>query len=67
MKKTNIKFNQTLAEVSNRCYLVADYSKFNKISMVNMFDLTMFEAFITDDKIPEGYLEYARVNDITIL
>lgn len=35
--------------------------------MVNMFNLTMFEAFITDDKIPESYLEYARANDITIL
>ncbi len=62
-----VKVNQTLAEVSNRCYLVADYSKFDKISMVNMFDLSMFEAFITDDKIPESYLEYARSNDITIL
>lgn len=59
--------NQTLAEVSDACYLVADYSKFDKVSMANMFDLDMFDAFITDDKMPDRYKEYARANDITVI
>ena len=59
--------NKTLASVSNHCYLVTDYSKFDKVSMAHMFDLDMFEAFIVDDKIPKKYLEYAKNNDIQII
>ncbi len=59
--------NKTLASVSNHCYMVADYSKFDKVSMANMFDLEIFEAFIVDDKIPKKYLEYAKNNDIEII
>jgi DeoR family fructose operon transcriptional repressor len=62
-----ISTNQTLVEISNRCYLVADYSKFDKVSVIKMLDLDIFEAFIVDDKIPKHYIQYAANNGINII
>lgn len=62
-----ITTNKILADISDKCFLVADYSKFDKVSMANMFDLDIFEAFITDGRMPEIYKEYARNNDIKVL
>lgn len=62
-----IRVNQMLRDVSDRCYLVADYSKFDKVSLANMFDIDNFEAFITDDKLPEKYKIYCKNNDIKVL
>ncbi|MQM72241.1 MAG: DeoR/GlpR transcriptional regulator [Eubacteriaceae bacterium] len=62
-----IETNKTLASVSEHCYLVADYSKFDKIAMSKMFDLSLFDAFIIDDKIPQKYIDYAQNNHIKII
>lgn len=62
-----IEVNQTLAEISQKCYLMADYTKFDKISLAKMFDLNICEAFVVDGKEPEIYREYARNNGIDIL
>lgn len=62
-----IDANQVLADVSSQCYLVADYSKFDKVSLAKMFDFSIFKGFIVDDKVPEAYLDYARKKGIQII
>jgi DeoR family transcriptional regulator of aga operon len=62
-----VRTNQILAEISTEHYLMADYSKFDQSSLIKMYDLSIFDGFISDDKIPEVYLEYARNNGIRII
>lgn len=62
-----IQVNQTLSQISQKCFLMADYTKYDKISLAKMFDLNIFEAFITDGKEPEIYREYAKNNGIELL
>jgi DeoR family fructose operon transcriptional repressor len=59
--------NQILAEISKKCYLMADYSKFGKVALVKMFELNDFDALIVDNKIPKVYCDYAENNDIEII
>lgn len=61
-----VKSNQILADISSRLFLTCDYSKFDKISMIHMFDLNIFEGFISDDKMPDIYKEYAANNNIKV-
>lgn len=62
-----IDANQVLAEVSDHCYLTTDHSKYDKISLAKMFDLSLFDAFVVDEKVPEHYLEYAERKSIEII
>ncbi|MDO4289338.1 MAG: DeoR/GlpR family DNA-binding transcription regulator [Eubacterium sp.] len=62
-----IEINQTLAEISQKCYLMADHTKFDKVSLAKMFDLNIFDAFIVDGQEPEIYREYARNNGIAVI
>lgn len=62
-----IEINQTIYEISRKCYLMADYSKFDKVSLTKMVDLTAFDGFILDDKTPEIYREYCKSNNIEII
>jgi len=62
-----VEINQTIYEISRKCYLMADYSKFDKVSLTKMVDLSAFDGFILDDKTPETYWEYCKSNDIEII
>ncbi|KNZ40428.1 DeoR/GlpR family DNA-binding transcription regulator [Acetobacterium bakii] len=62
-----VEINQTIYEISRKCYLLADYSKFDKISLTKMVDLSIFNGFILDDKTPETYREYCKSNGIEII
>lgn len=62
-----VEINQAILEVSQKCYLLADYSKFNKVSLTKLADLTMFDGFIFDDKSPEIYREFCRTNNIEMI
>lgn len=62
-----VEINQTIYENSRKCFLVADYTKFDKVSLTKMTDLTVFDGFILDDKTPEIYREYCKNNDIQII
>lgn len=62
-----VEINQTIYEISRKCYMLADYSKFDKVAMAKMADLTVFDGFIFDDKTPETYLEYGKNNNIEII
>ncbi|MEG1433175.1 MULTISPECIES: DeoR/GlpR family DNA-binding transcription regulator [Eubacterium] len=62
-----VKTNQILADISRECYLLADHSKFDKTSLIKMYDLSQFHGFILDEATPEIYREYARNNDIIII
>jgi len=62
-----IEINQTIYEISQKCYLMADYTKFDQISLAKMVDLSVFNGFILDDKTPEIYHEYCKNNDIEII
>ncbi|WKY46778.1 DeoR/GlpR family DNA-binding transcription regulator [Eubacteriaceae bacterium ES3] len=62
-----VEINQIIYEVSSKCYLLADYTKFDQVSLTKIVDLTEFDGFILDDKTPEIYREYCRTNDIEII
>lgn len=62
-----IEINQTIFEISQKCYLMADYSKFDKISLTKMAELSTFEGMIFDDKTPEIYKEYCKNNGIEVI
>ncbi|MGL4606535.1 MAG: DeoR/GlpR family DNA-binding transcription regulator [Eubacteriaceae bacterium] len=62
-----IDTNQTLYEISRKCYLIADYSKYDKVSLAKMADLNTFHGIVFDDKTPEIYKEYCRNNGIQII
>lgn len=59
--------NRALAGIASRRYLLTDSSKFDKISLVKMLDLDAFDAFITDDNMPEPYSVYAEKHNIQVL
>lgn len=62
-----IEINQTIYEISQKNYLMADFSKFDKVSLAKMVDLSVFTGFILDDKTPEIYHEYGKKNGIEII
>lgn len=62
-----VSTNRILFDISNERYLVADSSKFDKMSLVKMADLDEFDGFVVDNKIDEKYVKYAEINDIDII
>lgn len=62
-----VEINQTLYAICKKCYLMADYTKFDKVSLTNMVDLSVFTGFILDDKTTEFYHEYGRKHGIEII
>lgn len=59
--------NRILLDIAEKRYLVADYSKFDCVSLTSIAELDEFDAFISDDRLPELYREYANLNNIEIL
>lgn len=62
-----VEINQTIYEISRMCYLMADYTKFDQVSLTKMVDLTVFDGFIFDDKTADTYREYCKSNNIEII
>lgn len=58
---------KALIKISQEKYLIADSSKFGKVSLAKIADLTVFNGFITDDKLPDLYMEFAELNGIQII
>ncbi|MDD4692019.1 DeoR/GlpR family DNA-binding transcription regulator [Eubacterium aggregans] len=58
---------QSLLEISQHKYLIADSSKFGKVSLGKVTQLNHFDAFIVDNNFPDIYREYAETNDIAII
>jgi DeoR/GlpR family transcriptional regulator of sugar metabolism len=56
-----------LLDISEKKYLIADYSKFDCASLATMADLEEFDGFIVDDKFPNVYREFAKLNNIEII
>ena len=44
--------------------MIADSSKFNKVSFAHVSELNEIDLFITDDKVPTEYIEYFRQHNI---
>jgi DeoR/GlpR family transcriptional regulator of sugar metabolism len=62
-----VEINQAILEISQKRYLMADYSKFNKVSLTKLSELTIFDGFIFDDKTPESYWEFCRNHGIEMI
>lgn len=58
---------KALLNISQEKYLIADSSKFGRVSLGKIAEITAFNGIITDDNLPELYREYAEINDIDIL
>jgi DeoR/GlpR family transcriptional regulator of sugar metabolism len=58
---------KALMKISQEKYLIADSSKFGRVSLAKVADITAFNGLITDDKLPELYREFAESNDIEII
>ncbi|MBU2702576.1 DeoR/GlpR family transcriptional regulator of sugar metabolism [Sporomusaceae bacterium BoRhaA] len=62
-----IENNRIMLDISEQKYLVADYSKYDCVSLASLTDLEEFTGFIVDDKFPDVYKEFAKLNDIQII
>lgn len=62
-----VNVNKVLAQISRKNYLVADSTKYDKMSLIKMMDLDGFDAFVVDDGFPETYRNYAEMNNIKII
>ncbi len=62
-----VNVNRVLTQISRKKYLVTDSSKFDKISLVKMTDLDIFDAFIVDDDFPEVYRNIAKLHNIEVI
>lgn len=62
-----VNVNRILAKISRKIILVADSSKFDKISLVKMVPLEDFDTFVVDDDLPEAYRKYAELNNIDVI
>lgn len=58
---------KALMKISQEKYLIADSSKFGRVSLAKITDLTAFNGIITDNKLPEMYKEFAELNEIEII
>lgn len=62
-----IASTRILLDISEKNYLIADYSKFDCASLATMAELDEFNGFIVDDKFPSVYREFAELNNIEII
>lgn len=59
--------NRVLLDISEQKYLVADFTKFDCVSLASMAELEEFNGFIVDDKFPDVYREFAKLNNIAVI
>jgi len=59
-------FIEQLIKQSMESYVVADYSKFDKISLLKLCDLDGIRHIVTNENIPDSYKEYYYNNHIQL-
>ena len=59
--------NQLLVRIATHAYLLADSSKFDKVSFAKVCDLQDFDTLIVDDAVPAHYREWASAHGIDLL
>lgn len=59
--------NQLLVKIAAHPYLVADSSKFDKVSFAKVCDLRDFEALIVDDDLPPKYRQWATAEGVEVI
>jgi len=64
---SEVEMNRIMFKNSRKRFLVADSSKYDKISLSKVGDLDDFDAWVVDDNLPGQYLEYAETNGIQII
>lgn len=64
MNRKQIPLYDHLLTHCKTCYLLADYSKFNKQTFAHLFDLNDVNNIIVDDKAPTEYLKMFKENNI---
>lgn len=62
-----VMMNRALLSVSDKVYVVADHSKFDKQSLYEFIKFDEFTGIITDDKLPNIYARYFQHNGIEII
>ncbi|OUN00194.1 MAG: hypothetical protein BAA02_05480 [Paenibacillaceae bacterium ZCTH02-B3] len=64
---SEVEMNRIMFKNSRKRYLVADSSKYDKVSLGKVSDLCDFDAWIVDDGLPGQYVEYAEAHGIQII
>lgn len=59
--------NRILLDIAEQAYMVSDSSKLDCVSLASMAELEEFNGFIVDDKFPDVYREFAKLNNIQII
>ena len=62
-----IETNQIMLGLSKHAYLVVDSSKFGKVSLMHMADLSQFDGVIVDDVLPEKYVKSMKKHGVKII
>ena len=59
------EIRQKLITRSNKVYVVADYSKFDKTSFLNICDFSDIHGLITDKHLDQNWIGYLEENNVT--
>lgn len=62
-----VEGNMALLSVSLQKYIVIDSSKLDKISLFSMSNIEDMDCIITDDELPQKYIEYMQRKKIKII
>lgn len=64
---TEVAINRILMKNARKKFLVADTSKFDKVSLAKIADLSEFDAIITDGPLPPHFEEYVLQNKMEVI
>jgi DeoR/GlpR family transcriptional regulator of sugar metabolism len=59
------EIRQKLLKRSSKIYVVADYSKFDKTSFINICDFSDIEGLITDKQLDQEWINFLAKNNVT--
>jgi DeoR/GlpR family transcriptional regulator of sugar metabolism len=57
---------ETIVNRANHAYVVADYSKFNKVSFAHICDFKSISGIITDKPVSDDWIQFALDHQLTI-
>lgn len=64
---SEIAIDRTILGVAAQRILIADHTKFNKVSTARLAPLSLFHTIVTDDALPTETLEQLRERDLEVI
>ena len=62
-----VETKKAIVKSAKKVIIVADHSKFNKVSLTSAIPITAVDKIVTDDKLPQAYVEALTVKGIEVI